>query len=65
MNNNIDEAIRLLKRAESADSFIEKLYLYLGSAYEKIGDKAAACGYFAKALEQKEMSSDEFKEKCN
>jgi lipopolysaccharide biosynthesis regulator YciM len=65
MKNNFDEAIRLLKRAETADSFIEKLYPYLGLAYHKKGDKQSACEYLAKAMEQKEISGDEFKEKCN
>ena len=61
---NHEEAIRLLKRAETADPFIEKLYYYLGAAYAESGDDKAACEFFEKALERKEMTESEFINKC-
>lgn len=53
--NHYDDAIRLLLHAESMDPFIDKLYGYLGDAYDAQGDHSRACTYYRKALERKEI----------
>jgi tetratricopeptide (TPR) repeat protein len=64
MEKKYEDAIRLLKRAESSDSFIEKLYFYLGDAYDKQHDNQRACQYYSKALERMEMTVKEYESKC-
>ena len=64
MEKRYEDAIRLLKRAESSDSFIEKIYYYLGDAYDKQHDKQHACEYYTKAVERMEMPMKEFESKC-
>ena len=64
INKRYDDAIRLLQRAESSDPFIQDLYFYLGEAYHKSNNKAQACTYYAKALERREMSLQDFEGKC-
>ena len=60
MQKRYEDAVRLLKRAESSDSFIEKIYYYLGDAYDKQHDKQRACDYYTKAVERMEMPMREF-----
>ena len=64
MEKKYEDAIRLLKRAESSDSFIEKIYFFLGEAYEKSRDKQQACQYYAKAVDRMDMSMKEYESKC-
>ena len=64
MEKKYEDAIRLLKRAESSDSFIEKIYFYLGDAYDKQNDKKHACENYTKAVERMEMPMQEFESKC-
>jgi DNA-binding SARP family transcriptional activator len=54
----------LLQRAESIDPFIEKVYLFLGEALYKNGNKKEACAHYAKALERKEMPMEDYDIKC-
>jgi hypothetical protein len=54
----------LLNRAEASDQFVEKIYFYLGEAYENLQDRTQACTYYAKAKEQDEISSAELELKC-
>ena len=64
MEQRYDDAIRLLKRAESSDSFIEKVYFFLGEAYNKQNDKKNACAYYAKAADRNEMDRKAYESKC-
>ena len=50
MKGNTAEAIRLLKRVEEMDPFVEYLYLYLGKAYYDAGDKRNACAAYGKSF---------------
>ena len=40
MEKEYEDAISLLIRAESSDPFIEKVYLYLGEAYDRQNEKS-------------------------
>jgi tetratricopeptide (TPR) repeat protein len=64
MEQKYDDAIRLLKRAESSDSFIEKLNFFLGEAYDRQKDTKTACAYYAKAVDRMEMEAKDYKSKC-
>lgn len=64
MSKRYEDAIRLLQRAESIDPFIEKVYLFLGEALYKNGNKKEACAHYAKALERKEMPMEDYDIKC-
>jgi tetratricopeptide (TPR) repeat protein len=64
MEQKYNDAVRLLKRAESGDSFIEKIYFFLGQAYEKQHDRRTACEYYAKAVDRMEMDVKTYESKC-
>jgi tetratricopeptide (TPR) repeat protein len=65
MLEKYDDAIRLLKRAESNDPFIEKIYFYLSEVYFKRDEKSLACEYYSKALERNEITDKEYRLKCD
>jgi tetratricopeptide (TPR) repeat protein len=54
MKKDYKSAIRLLKQAESMDSFIDRIYFYLASAYMKDGNEIEACSAFKKSIERKD-----------
>ena len=59
-----DDALRLLKRAETSDSFIEKVDFFLGEVYGRQGNMQLACEYYKKAFERNEMSRKDYELKC-
>jgi cytochrome c-type biogenesis protein CcmH/NrfG len=54
MKEDYASAERLLKQAAAMDSFIDKVYFYLGVAYQKNGKRSEAC----KAFQQSEQLGD-------
>jgi tetratricopeptide (TPR) repeat protein len=61
----LDDAIRSFRQAEDMDPFIERIYYYMGEAYLQQGNVGLACEYFEKALGRKELTENEFKQRCN
>ena len=64
IKGNTAEAIRLLKRVEEMDPFVEYLYLYLGKAYYDAGDKRNACAAYGKSFERMELTKSELNKYC-
>jgi Flp pilus assembly protein TadD len=64
MTRKYEDAVRLLKRAEASDQFVEKIDLYLGEAYENLQDKTESCKHYASALEQGEIDRAMYESKC-
>ncbi|MEQ8472518.1 MAG: tetratricopeptide repeat protein [Marinoscillum sp.] len=54
---NVDEAIRLLKRAVSKVELVEQVHAYLGEAYQMKGEKQLACEEWAVGVSKKEPRS--------
>jgi tetratricopeptide (TPR) repeat protein len=52
--NQLQDAIRLLERAEKMDSFIENVYSYLAEVYANTGQQEKACAALVKSIERKE-----------
>lgn len=55
-----DQAITLLVRAEKMDDFIDQLYYYQGICYSNLGQSAKACAAWNKSIERGEMQSRVF-----
>jgi tetratricopeptide (TPR) repeat protein len=53
-----DDAIRILKKAESLDSTIINLYGWLAEAYEGKGERSQMCHYYVKAKERGDRVKD-------
>jgi DNA-binding SARP family transcriptional activator len=59
-----DEAVAMLLQAEKMDPFIEKINMYLGEAYFKMGDQSKACASYRKSFERKEIEEKYYKVFC-
>lgn len=59
-----DEAIRLLNRAVEDDPAVENGYAWLAEAYAEKGEHEMSCKALAQAVERKQVSRDEYNERC-
>jgi tetratricopeptide (TPR) repeat protein len=61
MLHQYDDALRVLKQAESMDPFIDKVYIYLAEAYLQTKDFENACKAYEKSIERGERGSTSMK----
>jgi len=57
--NQYDQALKLLERAEKLDDFIDLLYYYRGQCHFNLGNVEEACGAWNKSFERNEKGTIE------